>query len=206
MSGQKPLHFLKSTRYWSMIQQFLDDPSKETLSLPRYVTAADRDYVRQICKHFDVPFKVHGEGTEKYMVLRKPDFSYFDEAEKEVAKQYINSAEVEKYRNLVIKLSSELNQQRMMVDLILHQAISSVDDRESMKEDTQKTVFKKHSYCGVCTERKLTKLSVECGHSFCDECWDISACSLCDTKVGDVIDLTEIKKEISESSPKRFRS
>lgn len=191
-----------------MIQQFLDDPSKDELSLPRSVTAADRDYVRQICKHFDVPFKVHGEGTEKYMVLRKPDFSYYDEAEKEVAKQYLNTADVERYRNLVIKLSRELNAERMKIDRILHQAIESEHEREVIKEDTEKAVSKKSNVCGICTERKLTRLSVNCGHSFCNECWDVALCSLCNMKVDDVIDLTEIKQEaeVIENSPKRFRS
>ena len=109
MSGQKPLHFLRSTKYWSLVQQFLDDQSQETLSLPTSVTAADRDLVRQICKHFDVPFKVHGEGTEKFMMLRKPDYSYLEQAEEEQRKALTrDQQELRRLQALVLQLSNNV--------------------------------------------------------------------------------------------------
>lgn len=109
MSGQKSLHFLRSTKYWSMLQKFLDDPVTDVLELPRSVTSAERDQVRQICKHLDLPFKVFGEGTEKYMVVRKPDFSYFAQVEQQSAAEQlaVMSAELEHWKSLAINLASE---------------------------------------------------------------------------------------------------
>jgi hypothetical protein len=108
MSGQKPLHFLRSTRFWQTVRDFLDDPSAETLELPRTITSAERDQVRQICKHFDIPFKVFGEGSEKYMVIRKPDFSYFEAVEKDSIAA--NLAELEHWKTLAISLAIERHQ------------------------------------------------------------------------------------------------
>ena len=110
MSGQKPLHFLRSTKWWSIVQTFLDDSDTQIFELPRTVSSADRDQIRQICKHFDVPFKVHGEGTEKFMVLCKPDFSYFEQVEHQTfADQMVtHTAELEHWKSLAISLAIEL--------------------------------------------------------------------------------------------------
>lgn len=92
-----------------MLQKFLDDPVSDVLELPRSVTSAERDQVRQICKHFDLPFKVFGEGTEKYMVVRKPDFSYFAQVEQQSAAEQLAvlSAELEHWKSLAINLALE---------------------------------------------------------------------------------------------------
>lgn len=213
MSGQKSLHFLRSTKYWSLVQQFLDDPSQETLSLPRSVTSGDRDQIRQICKHFDVPFKVHGEGSEKFMVLRKPDYSYFDEAEKLVSDQFASAADVEKFKQLAIKLSRELCNERIKFDIFLHQSIENEHKRESTKADVEYKASTKLGYCPVCAERYVARLNEVCGHTTCRECWDITRCAFCDGPMGDYIELAdnaEVKAEQRDNeenpSTKRHRS
>ena len=57
-----------------MITEFLDTGSEESLDFDRSVNSTDRDVIRQICKHFDLIFKVDGEGTEKFMRIGKPKY------------------------------------------------------------------------------------------------------------------------------------
>ncbi len=90
-----------------MLQKFIDDPVSEVLELPRSVTSAERDQVRQICKHLDLPFKVFGEGTEKYMVVRKPDFSYFAQVDQQSTDEQLVllNAELDHWRSVALNLA-----------------------------------------------------------------------------------------------------
>ena len=191
MSGQKPLHFLRSTKYWSMVQNFLDDGSQETLSLPRSVTASERDQIRQICKHFDVPFKVHGEGSEKVMILRKPDFSYFEVAEAEQrAEFHAEQSEIARLRRLVLQLSEDVNLERVKTNYVKHKLPSEVE-RETADSDFKILASEKRGTCGVCCERSSARLSGVCGHSCCSECFDVARCPICEMEVLDIMELDD---------------
>ena len=203
MSGQKPLHFLRATKYWSMVQQFLDDPTEETLSLPPSVTAAERDQIRQICKHFDVPFKVHGEGSEKFMMLRKPDFSYLEQAEEEQRKALSrDQQEVERLSTLVRRLSNDVNVERIKA-AFLKAKLSTEVEKETATKELEYIRTEKDGFCGICTERPVTRLSEACGHSCCSECFDVARCALCDQEV---VEVTELTSSDSSYPNKRLRT
>ena len=172
-----------------MVQQFLDDGSQPTLTLPKSVTSAERDTVRQICKHFDVPFKVHGEGTEKFMVLRRPDYSYFDEAEAAQSALLSDKAEVERLRKLVLQLSNDVNVARIKANLMKHQMTTEAE-RETAEAAVEVLIQSRTGCCSICCERVATRMSTDCGHSCCAECFDIVECPLCEHPVGPVTELS----------------
>ena len=160
MSGQKSLHFLRTTKYWSMLQKFLDDPVSDVLELPRSVTSSERDQIRQICKHLDLPFKVFGEGTEKYMVVRKPDFSYFAHVEQNSAAEQLvlMSAELQHWKSLALSLASELAE----------------------KDPT----------CCICNTEPPTLVNKTCGHCICESCSrNPELCGRCFSRISDLIPL-----------------
>lgn len=203
MSGQKPLHFLRSTKYWSLVQQFLDDQSQETLSLPTSVTAADRDLVRQICKHFDVPFKVHGEGTEKFMMLRKPDYSYLEQAEEEQRKALTrDQQELRRLQALVLQLSNNVNVERIKTAFLKAKLPTEVE-KETATKELEYLTTEKEGLCGVCGERPVTRLSDLCAHSCCTECFDVARCAVCDREV---VEVTELATRDSSPPSKRNRT
>lgn len=194
MSGQKPLRFLRSTKYWSMVQNFMDDTTQESLTLPRSVTASERDQIRQICKHFDVPFKVFGEGSEKYMVLRKPDYSYFEQAEAEQRAAFeAEHSEISRLRQLVLQLSDDLNLERYKTNFVKHKLQSEVE-RETADSDMRVLSSEKRGICGICFERPVTRMSVLCGHSACSECFDVARCPICEHEVIDIQELNTKKQ------------
>ncbi len=204
MSGQKPLHFLRATKYWSMVQNFLDDPSQESLELPKSVTASERDQVRQICKHFDVPFKVFGEGSEKQMVLKKPDFSYFEQAEADQRAIYeAEQSEIARLRRLVVQLSNDVNLERVKTNLVKHKLLTEVE-RETADSEVRILASEKRGVCGVCYERHVKRMSVSCGHSCCPECFDVARCPLCEREVTDIQELVQPEEPVSHSN-KRSR-
>jgi hypothetical protein len=194
MSGQKPLHFLRATKFWSMVQNFIDDQSQDTLSLPRSVTASERDQVRQICKHFDVPFKVHGEGSEKYMVLGKPDLSYFEQAEADQrAAHEAEHSEIARLRRLVLQMSQDINLERYKTNFVKHKLATEME-RETADSDMKIIINEKRGVCGICYERQSTRMSISCGHSACPECFDVARCPLCEAEVLEVEELAKKKQ------------
>ena len=172
-----------------MVQNFLDDETQETLTLPGSVTASERDQIRQICKHFDVPFKVHGEGSEKYMVLRKPDFSYFESAEAEQRAEYeAEQSEISRLRKLVLQMSEDINLERVKTNYIKNKFATEIE-RETAESDVRIIANEKREICGICCERSVARLSVVCGHSCCSECFDVARCPLCESEVGEILEL-----------------
>jgi hypothetical protein len=167
MSGQKPLHILKTSKYWSVVQKFLDDESQELLELPRSVNSTDRDVIRQICKHFDVPFKVSGEGTEKVMVLRRPDFSYLENPEENQIGHHLT--EMDHWRTLAVDLAIELQKSR----------------QES----------KDRAVCARCTKYDATLMNRNCGHLVCPSCGQEERCAVCDKFMGELISVETAKRQ-----------
>lgn len=183
------MHFLRSTKYWAIVQNFLDTPD-ESLTLPKSVTAAERDQIRQICKHFDVPFKVFGEGAEKYMVLRKPDFSYFEQAEADQRASYESEqSELSRLRQLVRQLSEDVNIERYKTNFAKHKLPTEVE-RETADSEFKIIDNEKRGVCGICYERDIARLSVVCGHSACSECFDVARCPICEKEVFEIAELT----------------
>lgn len=193
-----------------MVQQFLDDSSSETLTLPKTITAAERDQIRQICKHFDVPFKVHGEGAEKQMVLRKPDFSSFEAAEEQQQAVFeTGRTEIDRLKKLVVKLSGDFNLERMKLNTLMHQ--KSEVQREAALKEMRYLEETKKGICSLCMSRKIIKMNESCGHSCCTECFDVARCPICEQEVTNVVVIPlEIKPEAEpdsyESLSKRSRS
>jgi len=152
-----------------MLQKFLDDPVSDVLELPRSVTSAERDQVRQICKHLDLPFKVFGEGTEKYMVIRKPDFSYFAHVEQQSTSEQLVllSAELDHWRNLAIALAAELHEH--------------------------------NPQCKTCSDQTSNSISKSCGHGICESCAkSVDACGLCSKRIEELIPLPSKRLRKSE--------
>jgi hypothetical protein len=202
MSGQKPLHFLRATKYWGMVQNFLDTPD-ETLTLPKSVTAAERDQIRQICKHFDVPFKVFGEGAEKYMVLRKPDFSYFEQAEADQRAVYeAEQSELARLRRLVRQLSEDINLERVKANFVKHKLQTEVE-RETADSDFKIIETEQRGICGICYERTCARMSTSCGHSACRECFDVARCPVCEREV---LEIEELGRPDDSESPSSKRA
>ena len=186
MSGQKPLHFLRATRFWPVVQQFLDGVD-ETLSFPKSVTAAERDQIRQICKHFDVTFKVHGEGAEKYMEIRRPDFSYLEAAEEQQQTLLLTDrTEVHRLQQLVLQLSKDVNIERIKLSTLLHK-LHSESEREAAMNELKFIESEKSAICAVCGLREIVKMSDACGHSCCSECFDVARCPICEKEVDHVV-------------------
>lgn len=166
MSGQKPLHFLRSTRFWSMVQTFLDDPESEVLELPRSLTAAERDQVRQICKHFDTPFKVLGEGVEKYMVIRKPDYSHFEVAE-EMAPLSVFSKELDQLRSLCVELAKRASLETFKTKILLEKLGSDVNSSNSLFD---KISLSDHWVCSSNCGSPPAGLTIASGRLVCAAC------------------------------------
>lgn len=194
MSGQKPLHFLRTTRYWSLVSNFLDDPTSEILELPKSVTAADRDQVRQICKHFDAPFKVHGEGTEKYMVVRKPDFSYLDEHQ------------VSPIEQLCVRLARSLALEKLKYQLCLDKL--KEEGKSDLIDEIKNEILIHESdtnfgylSCANCESANdiVLRMNSNCGHFICSQCDDVRTCKECGHPVGHLIDM--LTREIKEEEP-----
>ena len=189
MSGQKPLHFLRSTRFWSIVQNFLDDPVSSEHEFPRLVTAAERDQIRQICKHFDVPFKVHGEGTEKYMVIRKPDFSYFDDPDE--------SSPLEQMKKLCVKLAKlvafEKTKYQVVIDKLREESLEPLVSKILSEIEYHQTspAFSKLVCCGDCEDTTDLRMSVNCGHFSCSSCSTAKSCKQCGHEFGLLIDVDE---------------
>lgn len=160
MSGQKPLHILRTSKYWSVVQKFLDDESQEFLELPRSVNSTDRDTIRQICKHFDVPFKVTGEGTEKVMVIRKPDFSYLepDNVVDNILTHQLS--ELEHWKSLACELAVQLARQ---------------DSTDSSAR------------CSKCDKNPATLMNKNCGHLVCESCGQEEKCNVCGKYIGELV-------------------
>ena len=192
-----------------MVQQFLDD-TNETLTLPKSITAAERDQIRQICKHFDLPFKVHGDGSEKFMVIRKPDYSYFEAAEHEQQAVFaIEKSEIGRLKQLVFRLSNDVNIERIKINAIMHK-LHSEPEREAAMNEINFIESEMRGLCSVCATREIVKMSDACGHSCCTECFDVARCPLCEKEVEHVIFIpTEMKPEgdaPSNPTRKRIRS
>ncbi|EER02768.1 hypothetical protein Pmar_PMAR003241 [Perkinsus marinus ATCC 50983] len=125
MSGQKPLHFLRQTPWWREVESFLES-GKDSKALPKTVNSAERDVIRQICKHFDCSFKVKGTGIQRQMYLIKPDFSYFDRVEADQAASQAlalhsrgtdEQNDAEAHRKAIATLSATINRLKdMFVD------------------------------------------------------------------------------------------
>ncbi|EER10039.1 hypothetical protein Pmar_PMAR007035 [Perkinsus marinus ATCC 50983] len=125
MSGQKPLHFLRQTTWWREVESFLES-GKDSKALPKTVNSAERDVIRQICKHFDCSFKVKGTGIQRQMYLIKPDFSYFDRVEADQAASQAlalhsrgtdEQNDAEAHRKAIATLSATINRLKdMFVD------------------------------------------------------------------------------------------
>lgn len=178
MSGQKPLHILKTSKYWSVVQKFLDDESQESLELPPSVNSTDRDVIRQICKHFDVPFKVSGEGTEKVMMIRKPDFSYLNEDDKGSDNILTHQlSEIDYWKSLACALALQLQLSREGED-----------------------IFKPASHCARCTQNAGELINKNCGHIVCASCGQEEKCAVCGKYMGELVSLEE------RDAAKRHRS
>ena len=152
-----------------MLQKFIDDPVSDVLELPRSVTSAERDQVRQICKHLDLPFKVFGEGTEKYMVVRKPDFSYFAHVEQQSASEQlvVLSAELDHWRNIAMNLAHELHEL-----------------------DPQ---------CKTCSDQIANSINNTCGHGICESCTrSAETCGKCHARLDEFIPLPSKKPRNSD--------
>ena len=167
-----------------MVQNFLDDPTSEVLELPTSVTAAERDQVRQICKHFDAPFKVHGEGAAKFMVVRKPDFSYLEDQEKSPMEQ------------LCLRLARSLALEKFKFQICLDKLVE--ENRSDLVDKIQSEILKHDSYllCANCESgQNILRMNSNCGHFLCMQCEDAKTCNECGHPVGHLIALEEIKEE-----------
>ncbi|KAF4685778.1 Transmembrane protein 65 [Perkinsus olseni] len=146
MSGQKPLHFLRQTPWWREVEKFLES-GKDSKALPKKVNSAERDVIRQICKHFDCSFKVKGVGTQRQMYLIKPDFSYFDRVEADqaaaqalavhsrAADESTNGDGSETYRKAVATLSASVNR---LKDFLVDRSFRLGQTQVTMARDERK--------------------------------------------------------------------
>ncbi len=175
MSGQKPLHILRSSKYWGVVQKFLDDQTQETLELPRTVNSTDRDVIRQICKHFDVPFKVTGEGTEKVMMIRKPDLAYL-ETENGGTNSLMNHhiSELDHWKTLACALAVQLQLSR-----------------------EGKDIFSSNScHCSRCLQHPGELMNKNCGHIVCQTCGQEEKCAVCEKYMGELVGISESKEPV----------
>ncbi|KAF4677862.1 Transmembrane protein 65 [Perkinsus chesapeaki] len=146
MSGQKPLHFLRKTPWWKEVERFLES-GKESQALPKTVNSAERDVVRQICKHFDCSFKVKGVGTQRQMYLIKPDFSYFDRVEADQAAaqalalhgqpsgEQQTKEDSESHRKAIASLSASINR---LKDLLIERSLLLGQTQVTMAKDERR--------------------------------------------------------------------
>ncbi|KAF4663748.1 4-hydroxy-2-oxoglutarate aldolase, mitochondrial [Perkinsus olseni] len=146
MSGQKPLHFLRQTPWWREVEKFLES-GKDSKALPKKVNSAERDVIRQICKHFDCSFKVKGVGTQRQMYLIKPDFSYFDRVEADqaaaqalavhsrAADESTHGDGSENYRKAVATLSASVNR---LKDVLVDRSFRLGQTQVTMARDERK--------------------------------------------------------------------
>jgi len=162
-----------------MVQNFMDNESsnEESLQLPPSITSAERDQIRQICKHFDLPFKVFGEGTEKYMVIRRPDYSYFANAEKE--SMIADLSELDHWRTLAIKLAIQLHKD----------GACSICEKSAVSLDTRFMLIK------------------NCGHIVCENCGQSEQrCRTCNGMIGELVTIPEdLMKAYERDKIKRIR-
>ena len=74
MAHQRSITHLRRSRFYRSLLDFQDDPGQDTLTFSKDVNSTEREDIRQICKHLELSFKCNGQGSQKYMVVIKPNY------------------------------------------------------------------------------------------------------------------------------------
>jgi hypothetical protein len=87
MPTQRSLAALRQTAYYRQIAHFgnrnpkfsvtgrTDGEQDNEMVFGTDVTASQREDIRQICRHLDLSFKCVGSGTQKKIVVTRPDYA-----------------------------------------------------------------------------------------------------------------------------------
>ena len=63
MSGQRSLAHLRRTEFYQQLVVFAGQEEERELKFSPKVNSTQREDIRQICRHLELSFKTHGEGS-----------------------------------------------------------------------------------------------------------------------------------------------